>query len=151
LLPPGYDIELEGRGAIHLRELGGPPGAPAIALLHGWTATADVNWYKCYTALGNLLGGAQPTRVVQLSPSFGRCEELARLGGGVRGADRHLQTGNGGVACGARGVADGSALTPEPPGRGGNREGEREDGPQRSSQIVSTSRTRTRNSPFGAS
>jgi 3-oxoadipate enol-lactonase len=52
LLPPGYDIELEGRGTIHLRELSGPPGAPAIALLHGWTATADVNWYKCYTALG---------------------------------------------------------------------------------------------------
>ena len=28
------------------------PGAPAIALLHGWTATADVNWHSCYEALG---------------------------------------------------------------------------------------------------
>ena len=102
-------------------------------------------------ALGNLLGGPQPTRVVQLSPSFGRREELARLGGGVGGADRHTETGDGRVACGARGVADGSAMPSEPPGRGGKRQGEREDGPLRSSQIVSTSRTRTRNSPFGAS
>ncbi|MGH9132388.1 MAG: alpha/beta fold hydrolase [Ilumatobacteraceae bacterium] len=35
-----------------MRELAGPPGAPAIILLHGWTATADLNWYTCYEALG---------------------------------------------------------------------------------------------------
>src|SRR5262249_60031042 len=33
------------------RELAGPPGAPAIVLLHGWTATADLNWFMCYEGL----------------------------------------------------------------------------------------------------
>ncbi len=28
------------------------PGAPVLALLHGWTATADLNWFKCYEGLG---------------------------------------------------------------------------------------------------
>ena len=35
-----------------MRDLPGPPGAPTIVLLHGWTATADINWYTCYPALG---------------------------------------------------------------------------------------------------
>lgn len=41
-----------------MRELTGPPdppdGAtrPALLLLHGWTATADLNWFRCYEALG---------------------------------------------------------------------------------------------------
>ncbi|TPW11622.1 MAG: putative hydrolase [Acidimicrobiaceae bacterium] len=28
------------------------PGAPALLLLHGWTATADLNWFTCYEPLG---------------------------------------------------------------------------------------------------
>ena len=52
-LPPGRDIEIAGSGTIHLHDFGGPPGAPAIALLHGWTATADVNWYTCYARLAD--------------------------------------------------------------------------------------------------
>jgi 3-oxoadipate enol-lactonase len=35
-----------------VRELEGPPGAPTVLLLHGWTATADLNWYPCYRPLG---------------------------------------------------------------------------------------------------
>ncbi len=35
-----------------VRELPGPPGAPTVVLLHGWTATADLNFYTCYDALG---------------------------------------------------------------------------------------------------
>jgi pimeloyl-ACP methyl ester carboxylesterase len=35
-----------------VRELPGPPGAPTVLLLHGWTATADLNWFACYEALG---------------------------------------------------------------------------------------------------
>lgn len=27
-------------------------GAPTVVLLHGWTATADLNWFTCYRALG---------------------------------------------------------------------------------------------------
>jgi pimeloyl-ACP methyl ester carboxylesterase len=30
----------------------GPPGAPTILLLHGWTATADLNWFPSYEPLG---------------------------------------------------------------------------------------------------
>ena len=35
-----------------MRELYGPPGAPTIVLLHGWTATADLNWFPSFEALG---------------------------------------------------------------------------------------------------
>lgn len=34
-----------------LRDIAGPSGAPAVVLLHGWTATADINFYKCYRPL----------------------------------------------------------------------------------------------------
>jgi 3-oxoadipate enol-lactonase len=50
-LPPGRDIDLPGRGVVHLRDLGGPPGAPVVMLLHGWTATADLNFFRCYEAV----------------------------------------------------------------------------------------------------
>lgn len=35
-----------------MREVDGPPGAPMLLLLHGWTATADLNWYTSYESLG---------------------------------------------------------------------------------------------------
>lgn len=35
-----------------VRDFGGRPGAPVVVLLHGWTATADLNWFRCYEALG---------------------------------------------------------------------------------------------------
>ena len=28
-----------------VRDFGGQPGAPTVVLLHGWTATADLNWF----------------------------------------------------------------------------------------------------------
>jgi len=34
-------------------EMGGPPGAPAVVLLHGWMATAALNWYPSMSYLGN--------------------------------------------------------------------------------------------------
>jgi 3-oxoadipate enol-lactonase len=51
-LPPGRTVELPGRGTTFVRELPGPPGAPVVALLHGWTVTADVTWFRTYAALG---------------------------------------------------------------------------------------------------
>lgn len=51
-LPPGRTIELPGRGTTFVREVPGPPGAPVIVLLHGWTVSADLNWFACYEALG---------------------------------------------------------------------------------------------------
>jgi pimeloyl-ACP methyl ester carboxylesterase len=52
VLPPGRELELPGRGKLFVRELWGPPGAPVLFLLHGWTATADLNWCTSYAALG---------------------------------------------------------------------------------------------------
>ncbi len=34
-----------------MRQLGGQHGAPTVLLLHGWTATADLNWGACYADL----------------------------------------------------------------------------------------------------
>jgi 3-oxoadipate enol-lactonase len=51
-LPPGRPIHLPRRGTTFIRELPGPPGAPVVLLLHGWTATADLNWFTCYETLG---------------------------------------------------------------------------------------------------
>ncbi|MDZ7675769.1 MAG: alpha/beta hydrolase [Acidimicrobiales bacterium] len=51
-LPPGRVVELPGRGTTFVRELPGPTGAPTVVLLHGWTVTADLNWFPSYAALG---------------------------------------------------------------------------------------------------
>lgn len=44
-------MELKGRGPLPVRDFPGPPGAPTLILLHGWTATADLNWCTSYAAL----------------------------------------------------------------------------------------------------
>lgn len=51
-LPPGRAVSLPGRGTTFIRDLPGPPGAATVLLLHGWTVTADLNWFACYEALG---------------------------------------------------------------------------------------------------
>jgi 3-oxoadipate enol-lactonase len=51
MLPVARPIELPA-GRVMLRELPGPPGAPSIVLLHGLGVTADINFYRCYEALG---------------------------------------------------------------------------------------------------
>ncbi|WP_426571826.1 alpha/beta fold hydrolase [Aquihabitans sp. McL0605] len=50
-VPPGQPIDLPGRGTTFVRDSGGPPGAPAVLLLHGWAVTADLNWFPAYPAL----------------------------------------------------------------------------------------------------
>ncbi len=51
-LPHGAAMELPGRGTTFVRHIQGPIGAPTLVLLHGWTASADLNWFTCYRALG---------------------------------------------------------------------------------------------------
>jgi 3-oxoadipate enol-lactonase len=52
-LPPGRELVLPGRGTTFVRELPGPAeNAPTLLLLHGWTATADLNFFPVYRALG---------------------------------------------------------------------------------------------------
>ncbi|MEK9839021.1 MAG: alpha/beta hydrolase [Ilumatobacter sp.] len=51
-LPPATPVELAGLGEVDVREVPGPQGAPAVILIHGWTASADINFFTCYQALG---------------------------------------------------------------------------------------------------
>jgi len=51
-LPLGRRVELPGRGTTFVREVEGPPGAPTLLLLHGWIASAGLNWFQAYEALG---------------------------------------------------------------------------------------------------
>ena len=50
-VPRGRHLWLDGRGRTFVRELAGPAGAPTLVLLHGWTATADLNWWTSYGPL----------------------------------------------------------------------------------------------------
>jgi 3-oxoadipate enol-lactonase len=44
-------VELPGRGVARVWECAGPPGAPALMLIHGVTVTAELNWGKVFTPL----------------------------------------------------------------------------------------------------
>jgi len=50
-LPDGRAFELPGRGTTWIREAPGPPGAPTLLLLHGWTANSALNWFGAYEGL----------------------------------------------------------------------------------------------------
>ncbi len=50
-MPVGIMVHLPGRGDVFVRHLPGPPDAPVVVLLHGWTATADLNWHSSYCEL----------------------------------------------------------------------------------------------------
>ena len=59
-LPPGRVMNLPGRGEVFVRDSGGMPGSPAVLLLHGWTASADLNFFPAYASL------AESYRVIAL-------------------------------------------------------------------------------------
>ncbi len=50
-LPPGFIVPLGARGETFVRHHAGPPEAPVLLLLHGWTASADLQWCTAYPAL----------------------------------------------------------------------------------------------------
>jgi 3-oxoadipate enol-lactonase len=50
-LPPGRVVELPGRGDTWVHDAAGPPGAPTLILLHGWSATAAINWFTSFPTL----------------------------------------------------------------------------------------------------
>lgn len=52
-MPPGRLVHLPGRGSAWVWEAQGPPDAPALLLLHGWMATAALNWYTAFPRLGD--------------------------------------------------------------------------------------------------
>lgn len=55
-LPHGESVELEGRGTTFVRHMPGPPGAPTVLLLHGWTASMDLNFFTCFGPLAEHFG-----------------------------------------------------------------------------------------------
>jgi pimeloyl-ACP methyl ester carboxylesterase len=50
-LPPGRVVELPGRGEVFVRDSGGRPTDPVVLLLHGWTVSADLNFFPAYGRL----------------------------------------------------------------------------------------------------
>ena len=50
-LPAGRELTLPDRGTTFVRTVDGPPGAPTVLLLHGWTVTAALNWFRVYRPL----------------------------------------------------------------------------------------------------
>ena len=48
-LPPARTVLAPGRGELFIRDTGGE--GPAVMLLHGWMATADLNWWGAYGPL----------------------------------------------------------------------------------------------------
>ena len=51
--PPGRYLELPGRGVTFIRDQPGPPTKLPIVLLHGWTVTADLNFFTVYGGLSS--------------------------------------------------------------------------------------------------
>jgi pimeloyl-ACP methyl ester carboxylesterase len=45
-MPPARTLNVPSRGEMFLRDTGGD--GPVVMLLHGWIATADLNWYGAY-------------------------------------------------------------------------------------------------------
>jgi 3-oxoadipate enol-lactonase len=50
-LPPGRIVDVPGRGRVFVRDVAGPSGAPTLFLLHGWTATSDLNFFPVFEPL----------------------------------------------------------------------------------------------------
>src|SRR5437763_6952256 len=50
-MPPARTLLVPGRGEMFLRDSGGD--GPAVMLLHGWMATADLNWHAAYGDLSD--------------------------------------------------------------------------------------------------
>src|ERR1700736_980314 len=45
-MPPARTVAVRGRGEFFLRDTGGD--GPVVMLLHGWMASADLNWSRAY-------------------------------------------------------------------------------------------------------
>ncbi len=50
-IPRGSKIVLRKRGTTFVRTIKGPSGAPTVVLLHGWSATAALNWFQAFEPL----------------------------------------------------------------------------------------------------
>jgi len=99
-LPPSTTLDLPGLGDVEVREMPGPEGAPTVILIHGWTASADINFFTCYRALGEHVrviafdqrghgGGLRTRRVVRLEDC---ADDVARVADAL-GVDTFIPIG----------------------------------------------------------
>lgn len=94
-LPPAHVVALPGRGEVFYRDRPAPgPEAPTVVLLHGWIATADLNWFTVYEPLGAFARVIAPDhrghgRAVRHSQPF----RLSDVADDVAELLRHLDTG----------------------------------------------------------
>lgn len=94
-LPPARVVALPGRGEMFFRDQPGPtPDAPTVVLLHGWIATADLNWFTAYAPLGRFARVIAPDhrghgRAVRHSQPF----RLSDVADDVAALLTHLDTG----------------------------------------------------------
>jgi 3-oxoadipate enol-lactonase len=51
-VPPGRRVELPGRGTTFVREGGSPDAETTVLLVHGWFASAGLNWSSSFGPLG---------------------------------------------------------------------------------------------------
>jgi len=93
-LPLGRRVELPRRGTTFVRTVEGPKDAPTVLLLHGWMASAGLNWFSAFEPLSqhfnvvapDLRGharGLRARRVFRLADCADDCAEtLVQLGTG---------------------------------------------------------------------
>ncbi len=86
-LPYGRRIELGERGTTFIREVEGPPGAPTVLLLHGWVASAGLNWFQVFEPLSQYFNvvapdvrgharGLRTRRIFRLADCADDCAEM---------------------------------------------------------------------------
>jgi 3-oxoadipate enol-lactonase len=99
VFPPARFVDLDD-GPLLVRDFGVAEGAPTIILLHGWTATADVNFFRTYDTLGQHFrvvafdhrghgGGLRTTGPFRLE----QCADDAAAVAGALGIDRFIAVG----------------------------------------------------------
>ena len=69
-MPPARTLRIPDRGELFMRDTGGE--GPAVMLLHGWMADADLNWCGAYADLAAAASAAQSARRKSLSARMPR-------------------------------------------------------------------------------
>jgi 3-oxoadipate enol-lactonase len=128
-LPPGEIVQVADRGEFFVRHHRHPdPSAPTVLLLHGWTASADLQYFTAYRALAERCRSSRSTTAATAAGCARRSRSVSRT---PRTTRRRCCTRSGSTECRHRRVLDGrSGLdAPRPPAsRAGRRHGAAGDG-----------------------
>jgi 3-oxoadipate enol-lactonase len=93
-LPPGTFVDVPLRSEMFVREVQGPPGAPAVLLLHGCTSTSEITWYGVFGRLGEHFRVVAPDlRGHGLGPRDGRTASIGDVVTDLAALIRALELG----------------------------------------------------------